>query len=233
MTQKLLGFVGLHLTRIPRHRLGWKSGAVGRHDLKLPDYYSVETIIDVGVAGGTPWLYEQFPTQNLLLVEPLNVVSQLRDILNGRNYEMYECAAGAVEGEVEINLDTTLSSLSSIKKRTELTARGGHSLERRKVPIKTLDSLMDQTSLSTEKLGLKIDTEGFELEVLKGATRTLTTCQFVVCEASIEKRFEDSYEFSELIVFMAEHGFSLKKVLCFSLDGNDVIRMADVLFEPT
>jgi FkbM family methyltransferase len=233
--QKMLGLAGLRLVKVPRQSLKSlirNNTETGGNEVEFPKYNDVETIIDVGVSGGTPWLYKRFPTQGLILVEPLNVVSELGDMLKGRNYEMYECAVGASEGEIVINFDVARPSLSSVLDRTELTSRDGHRLEKRTVQMRTLDSLISETSFPTEKIGLKIDTEGFELDVLKGSVKTLPKCEFVVCEASIEKRFEESYEFSDLILFMADNGFKLKKILRFAVDINNVVRMADVLFEP-
>jgi hypothetical protein len=59
----------------------------------------------------------------------------------------------------------------------------------------------------------------------------LKNCSFVVCEVSVEQRFYESYSFSELIVWMYARKFGATKVLGFSVDGNGVIRMADILFE--
>ena len=84
------------------------------------------TVIDVGVAGSTLWLYNQFDTQGLIFIEPLNVVTSLSDMLNGRKYGIYECAAGARSGQIKINFDTTRPQLSSIYDRTKLTKRVGH-----------------------------------------------------------------------------------------------------------
>ena len=58
-------------------------------------------------------------------------------------------------------------------------------------------------------IGIKIDTEGYELEVVRGLTRHWDSVQFVICEASIRKRFVNSYQMSELISYMLERDFML------------------------
>lgn len=204
----------------------------GGEYLTLNRTFDVDTIIDVGVAGGTPWLYNQYPTQNLILVEPLNEFPNLSDALRGRRYELYQCAAGSQSGEATIIVDQTRPSLSSLKTRTPLTHRASHQLEKRIVPMRRLDDILDDSAFPLKDLGLKIDTEGAELDVLKGAVRTLTHCKFVVCEVSIAKRFEDSYDYSEMIEFMSKQNFKVSQTLNFGVDRQNVVRLANILFEP-
>lgn len=234
MIQRVLKAFGYRLQSIPKD-IALKNGIndeTGGDDISLPSRITVDTIIDVGVAGGTPWLYRQFPDQKLILVEPLNVVPSLMNLIEGRDYEMFECAVGSKQGDVTINYDKTRPSLSSVKSRTQLTQRKGHEIVSKTVPVRTLDSILAESKFPNQNLGLKIDTEGYELEVLKGSVNLLKKCQFIVCEASVAKRFEDSYSFSELIQFMAENGFRLSNILRFNVGSNGVVRMVDVLFEP-
>jgi FkbM family methyltransferase len=229
--QGILTRFGYRLQRVPRSRI---TGARFTGDeVAFGVQYDVDTIIDVGVAGGTPWLYDAFPTQNLLLVEPLNVVESLNRLLVGRNYELVECAVGLSEGTTEIHYDRTIPSRSSIQERTELTATPEHDIVRKTVEIRTLDRVVAESRFrDSASFGLKIDTEGFELDVLKGAPSTLARCRFAVCEVSVEERFENSYTFSELIVFMHSQGFGVRKLLSAQPDRHGVIRFADMLFEP-
>ena len=231
-----LSLVGLRLQRTKRlslqNLLNSKTLKNGVDDLILRSDYDIDTVVDVGVAGGTAWLYKRFPGLNLILIDPLYVDASLEILLKGRNYEMHECALGSKSEKLSINFDKTRPSLSSFKKRTELTTRNSHFLEKREVDVKKLDEVISESTFNPRKIGLKIDTEGFELEVLKGSTETLQKCKFVICEASIEKRFQDSYSFSELILFMHKRNFKLKEILRFVGDDRGVVRMADVLFEP-
>lgn len=230
---RMLSLVNLKLVRLETEEATPAKSGIGGERITLPEYPGVETIIDVGVAGGTPWLYDRFKTQHLILVEPLNVVSTLQERLSGRSYEIHECAAAAAEGHLEMNFDVTQPSLSSLLERTKLTKRAGHRIERRVVPARTIDSIVAKTRFPTSRVGLKIDSEGFELEVLKGSTATLKKCAFVVCEASIERRFEHSYDFSDLVVFMQQRNFTVRKILDVGADRQGVVRMVDVLFEPS
>ncbi len=197
----------------------------------LPSHLKADVVVDVGVAAGTPWLYKSFPDARLLLVEPLNVSPGLVALLKGRDYKLLECAAGAEETVVEINYNVEKPSRSSFLERTSLTATS-HSYEKRNVPVRRLDSIMAAEGYGSGTIGLKIDTEGYEIEVLKGADGILDRCSFVICEASIAKRFVGSYDFSELTAYMLAKGFHITSVIQFGRDAKGTIRFADILFEP-
>ena len=198
----------------------------------IPGHLTADVIIDVGVSGGTPYLYSRFPSADLMLIDPLDEVADLYNLIKERKYEKYNLAAGSSNEMVSINFDRTRPARSSIKHRTALTRNPTHLIEERLVEVKPLDDIVSSSGFKIKGVGLKIDTEGFEIEVLKGAGKLLKKCNFVICEASLEKRFEDSYDFSELVVFMHSKNFKLTKFLSFCEDSNGLIRFADVLFEP-
>ena len=198
----------------------------------LPDHLTANLVIDVGVSGGTPYLYSRFPNADLILIDPLDEVASLYNLINDRKYEQYILAAGSSNGTISINFDKTRPARSSIMQRTALTKNPTHFIEEKLVEVKTLDNIVKSSDFAIKDVGLKIDTEGFEMEVLKGAGELLKKCNFVICEASIEKRFEDGYSFSDLVVFMSSKNFKLTKLLSCCEDRNGLIRFVDVLFEP-
>jgi hypothetical protein len=75
--------------------------------------------------------------------------------------------------------------------------------------------------------GLKIDTEGFELEVIEGAPKFLRKTQFVIAEVSISKRFVEGYSFSEFTEVMIRNGFFLWDLMTVRK------RFVDAVFRPS
>src|SRR3546814_19189986 len=74
------------------------------------------------------------------------------------------------------------------------------------VEVRTVDDIAAEHLGS---IGLKIDTEGFEPEVLKGSVETLKRCEFVLAEVSVKKRYENGYRFRDIVLFMRENGFEI------------------------
>lgn len=174
---------------------------------------SPKTIIDIGTGYGTPVLYNAFPEANILLIEP---VKEFEDHLKKickkyKNCNYLLIALGRENGEKEINVNVNSLTLSSFLERTKLT-RPKSTVEKRKIKITTLDDLALDLSLE-DPIGLKIDTEGFELDVIKGAENFLKNVDFVITEVSILKRFKESYTFEEFIFEMHSKGFKVFDIL--------------------
>lgn len=74
------------------------------------------------------------------------------------------------------------------------------------LPMDTLDSLTDAAVLQSPLL-LKLDVQGFELEVLKGGRRTLNLSEVVILEASLLPYNEGAPLFADVVAFMNEAGF--------------------------
>jgi FkbM family methyltransferase len=172
--------------------------------------FAAQTIFDVGVCRGTPALYKLFAGRRLVLIDPLaeaqeNVRQRSPDLA----FDFLAVGLGAAEGTVELNIARNPAK-SGIPARTALTAE--EITERRRVRLTTLDRIVAQQAYP-EPFGLKLDTEGYELEILRGAERALQKTEFIITEASIKKRFVGGYRFSELIGFLAARGFELIDIL--------------------
>lgn len=200
---------------------------------QLESLPSVMTLVDIGVGRGTPRLYAAQPQSDLVLIDPLKESRQAVKEneqaagLAGRSYRFEVCALGGEAGEANLVVEDDIE-LSSLLTRTALTQTKGAKQER-KVPLRRLDELFQEGEWKTP-LGLKIDTEGFELEVLKGAEQALSQTAFVVVELSIARRFEGSYRAEEVILFLAERGFTLHGVMDAPYDEQGVVRFIDAIF---
>ncbi|MET0342847.1 MAG: FkbM family methyltransferase [Polyangiales bacterium] len=162
------------------------------------------TVIDVGVADGTPALYETFPDARLLLLEPL---VEYRDALErivrahpGASYEL--AAASASRGSVTLNVHPDLFGSSLYLEREDSDVNGVP----RTVPTVTVDDACAARGLKGPYL-IKVDVQGAELDVLRGATRTLRETALVLLEVSLLEFFEGGPVMADVLAFMAEQEF--------------------------
>lgn len=190
------------------------------------------TVIDVGVGNGTPHLYDAFPDAYLVLVEPLAEFGPAIAATLGKRPGIHVAAAvGAEEAQREVRVEPRFAERSSFYARHELELTGDPATIRR-VPVTTLDRILGGRQLPTP-FGLKIDAEGAELEVVRGAAETLRTTDFVIAEVSVLDRFEGGYTFAEFVAAMADAGFAARDILGIGRADSSEVTFVDLVFRRT
>ncbi|GJG88460.1 hypothetical protein tb265_36410 [Gemmatimonadetes bacterium T265] len=187
------------------------------------------TIIDVGVGNGTPQLYEAFPDAYLALVEPLAEFGPaIASILARRPGVLFPTAVGAVDEERDVFVERHDAQRTSFYTRHALEP-ARDVVSRRRIPVTTLDSLVRGRGLPTPFL-LKIDAEGAELDVIRGAAETLRDTEFVVAEVSVLDRFAGGHTFADFVAAMAEAGFAARDILGIGRADTSEVTFLDLVF---
>jgi FkbM family methyltransferase len=196
---------GLELRRTKRG-MRWTLPAVVAHYRRLG--LDPATVIDVGVAAGTPELYRAFPAARLLLIEPLEEwQATLEQALAKRDVEVVTAAAGAEPGEVEITVHRVLACSSMLGAR-----RGDDAdTQRRVVPRVRLDDVARERDLPGPFV-VKVDVEGGELQVLDGARTILREAELVLLEVSLFELVPGTPLLHDVVGWMHEHGFVVADV---------------------
>jgi FkbM family methyltransferase len=165
---------------------------------------SPDIVVDVGVRNGTPWLYRTFADSRFLLIDPQRGGAELLKVAP-RNFEFVNCGLGAAPDTLILNEQ---GGKSTVLQRTALTQEDVDTTY--EIQLDTLDNVLDR--FPQGNIGIKIDTEGFELEVMRGLTRHLHRVQFILAEVSVKNRFENSYTFAEFMDLMASKGLRFYNV---------------------
>ena len=89
-------------------------------------------------------------------------------------------------------------------------------IERAKVryPMRTLDAVAAEAGFGEAKL-LKLDVQGYELEVLKGAPRLLLSAEVILMEVSLLEVNRGAPLLHEVLDFMSERGFRTYDICSF------------------
>ncbi|MBO9448436.1 FkbM family methyltransferase [Ruegeria sp. R14_0] len=178
--------------------------------------FQVQTVIDVGVAGGTAHLYEAFPDAKFVLIEPIaEYETKLRRNWSDKiDFDFHACGVGAESGQTTLRIPTvgtrSMGTRATMLEFEDSATAQMSKIEERQVPVKTLDKV---ASSYDGPFGLKIDTEGFEIEVIRGASELLKNCAFVLAEVSTRRRYQGGYKFSDFVSIMADHGFELHEFI--------------------
>ena len=190
---------------------------------KLP---SIDTLVDIGVGiNGTPELYNHFNSAHLVLIDPVKEVKNYVETnLTDRSYSFYNYGVDEKSGELILNVEEE-SGYSSFLEVEDINFRA-KPIDRIKVKVDSLDNIMSNEK-NPGRIGVKIDTEGFELNVIKGASKTLKNVDFVLAEVRHNhKSFKNMYSLSEFIEEMHKNNF----ILTMILTAKPFI--ADLCFEP-
>ncbi len=192
---------------------------------------SFDAVIDVGANRGQFSLVaRQLFGCQIVAIEPLPGPAAVFRKLLADSAVLYECAVGRVEGELEI-FETSDDDSSSLLQPGEgqLQLSAGSSIAgKRLVRVRTLDEVTKQ--LGASNVLLKLDVQGFEMEVLAGATRLLTDqVSHVYVEASFVELYLGQGLAHEVIRYLDDHGFSLQAISNPTMAAGQVLQ-ADFLF---
>lgn len=158
------------------------------------------TIIDVGAYRGswTKLASTIWPNANLIMFEP-NAAREpeCRNTAETLKATLFEKLLGAKHGEVvEFNVMANGSAIFGERSPVPRTVE--------KLELSTLDNCLG--SFKPPAL-LKIDAQGYELEILKGASTILPKVEAILLEVSIIEINEGAPLLKEVAVFMAQLGF--------------------------
>ena len=98
------------------------------------------------------------------------------------------------------------------------------------VQVRRLADYVAEQQLSTIDL-LKLDVQGFELEVLRGAEEILPRVQWIYTEAQFQQLYEGGPMFEDLDRFLRPHGFELVRMTSFRRDKEGKLLECDMVFQ--
>jgi FkbM family methyltransferase len=166
-------------------------------------------IIDVGAhkGGWTRSALKYFPKAHYSLFEPQRDLLECQhDLTKNPRIRMNFLGAGPVSETRKMTTSPRIDSFTFIWNNKEAIELGCVQFD---VEVVSLDEFFsrDENLLAPADL-VKIDAEGWDLEVLKGAETTISRAEVVLLEAGImNKKFENNAR--EVINIMYEKGFLL------------------------
>jgi FkbM family methyltransferase len=193
------------------------------------------TVIDVGANRGQFALFalHRFPDAQLFCFEPLPKAHQkLRTIAGGDpRVRIEQSAIGTTDGSLSLNV-TRKDDSSSLLQPTALQLRtfpNTEAVSSIDVKVAKLDSAVAPAE-STPPFLLKIDVQGFELEVLAGATHLLEGDGDILVESSFAELYAGQALADEVISKMYSCGYRLRGVYSLVSGRDGAPLQADFFF---
>ena len=180
------------------------------------DRYGVNCVLDVGANRGqyARRLRRAGYTGRIVSFEPVpEEFARLRAAADGDpSWLVRQVALGAEDGTLEMYV--TPGTLSSPLPATDFGGRRFPSLretERHEVPVRRLDDLLDEVldGLPAPRPFLKMDTQGYDVEVFRGLGKRARECVGLQSEVALMRLYEGMPRMAEALAVYEEAGFEV------------------------
>jgi FkbM family methyltransferase len=157
--------------------------------------------------------------------EPVpEVCAELRRIAGGdERWVVRECALGQDPGrrKLGVSRDSVFSSFKKLAPASDVFGNSPQIIAEHWVAVSTVDK--EVLEFPGEMIFLKLDTQGFDREVLAGAHGTLVRTVGIQIELSSTPLYDDSWAIPEALEFLSRLGFGLCQVHPVNFTSNDGI----------
>lgn len=245
MINKVKSFLvrSYHYAKYPEARGLAKRGIPFDHYRELNRQWlvkgNIKTVLDVGANKGqfAKLARAVFPDAAIYSFEPLpDCFDELKVVMPGdANFFCYNKAAGSSESTLEFfrsvhSPSSSFLQMEDLHKEAFPESSEGQVQQAIQVPVTTLDIFYNEVKPQKNIL-LKIDVQGFEAEVIKGANEMLAQVEVIVLEMSLQKLYKGQPLFHDVYMMMYNHGFryhgNISQML--HIDTGEVVQL-DAIF---
>lgn len=178
--------------------------------------YEIDTVLDIGANSGQ--FAQQLRgdigyTHRILSFEPLSTAFKLlkEQAQDDPAWEVFNYAIGDTEEKREINIagNSYSSSLLNMLPSHLKTLPDSKYIGKEIIDIKKIDSLFGDICKTGKNVYMKMDTQGFESKVLKGAENSLPHIDTVQMEMSLVPLYDGELLFNEMCILMGQKDYTL------------------------
>jgi FkbM family methyltransferase len=208
LINRSINLLGYQIVKKPSLELNIKRG-----DYKWLSLESINTIIDVGANDGgfAVMINKILPDAAIYSFEPIKDVFEnlSRNTSAIKNIKLFNTALGEEETEKEFHINEFSASSSFLEMDKLHVQSFPYTAQNRKekITVKKLDSFADAIDFKPNVL-LKLDVQGYELNVLKGALKILDRVNLIIMEVSFLELYNSQPLFHEVYQFLYEQGFN-------------------------
>jgi FkbM family methyltransferase len=200
---------------------------------------NVGVVIDVGANTGqyAKWLRNIVRyNKKIISIEPSMEAHQRLQQNAGADANwtaVPRCALGPVTGEalLHVSADSVCSSILPTTKNFENIVERARTVSEEIVPIRTLREIYDEYVVAGDQVFLKVDTQGFERQVMAGLGDDLSLWPVIQLELSLTPLYEGEASLSAMIIYLESLGYSLYAIFpTFWSRPSYQLRQADCIF---
>ena len=183
--------------------------------IKLLEYFGIQTLLDVGANTGQFAYYtRQLGYRNTIVsFEPMSSAYAVLQKFAKRdpNWQICNYAIGHTDGMIEINISANSVSSSILDMMPEhLRSAPDSAYEgKEQVAIHKIDSVIGDFVNNYDTTFMKIDTQGFEKNVIEGAENSIKLIKGLQVELSMVELYKGETLISDMITLIEDKGFNI------------------------
>ena len=201
---------------------------------------NVSNVIDVGANVGQFGLdirRHGFKGQ-IVSYEPVNETFGLLTQTTRRHqpWKAIQLGLGAAESERTINISGNDGLSSSLLEMGSLHLENfpdSATVSRQNISISTIDNQLVVLGLRPQEIMLKLDVQGFEAEVLKGASQSISKIPLCYLEVSITPLYEGEVSYLPILIELSKYGHEVIDVFRGIKASNGKLLQLDILTKLT
>ena len=166
-----------------------------------------KVVLDIGAAKGY-WSeiaqYRFFSDADYYMIDPLQQSEEhLRELAHrSPRFHYLLMAIGSQPGKLQINVGQNPDASSLLSFGANATPH------HQEVVVETIDRLIEQRKVPPPEM-VKIDVQGFEMEVLKGAAKMFETAEVIIIEVNLYEFMSETPLVDKVVTHMAEKGYRI------------------------
>ena len=208
------------------------------HEIEFFKCNQFDMVLDVGSNKGefAAIYLELYPCSEIKCFEPIPALADelSRKFESDPNVAVFECALSDSDGKSVLQVTRNIASSSLLVPNSSniISDNGADVVDSIEVRRRKLDDILDADELKHRKILCKVDVQGAELSMLKGASKSLKFIDTLILECGFSPLYEGEASFSEIYEFVQLHGFEVVGILKQSGKlQNGFCRNLDMVFQ--
>ena len=201
-------------------------------------HYKIDLVLDVGANTGqfSEKIINFGYEKKIISFEPMSKAYK-ELCLKSKGYENWEIHDRIGIGKkketkiLNISKNSVSSSVLEIKKIHLEQEPNLRFINKEKINLISLNELLKKKKFKNKRIFLKIDTQGYEKEIIKGASKVLNRLHCIMLETSITPMYKGEESYKKIIEFMKKKGFYVWAIeRGFSNKKTGRVNQLDVIF---
>ncbi len=210
-----------------------------KHELEIEqllNYLNIKCVLDVGANEGQYAKNIRIGgyRNRIISFEPIQEpFTKLRQLsANDSLWDVYNMALGNFDGQTDINIsgNSVSSSILEINDMHTNAAPESKYIGSQRIEIRTMDTIFAGLNIADQNIFMKIDTQGFEKNVLLGAKLTLKSIKAIQLEMSVQPLYQGEELYYQLSDYLYKEGFRLIKIVRGLTKNNGELLQFDGVF---